>query len=409
MTWLERLPGSQPWRRLFGAYVISTLGDEFTRVALFAKAYAVSGEVLGVAGVALAQAVPALLIAPVAGALADRGSKRGHLVACDLSRCALLVLIAFTSSLPLLLALAPLVSAFSAAFRPVEASLEAEILERADLLQASALRVGARQLLGLVGPAMAGASLGLLSTTGALLLDATTFAASAALLFTLPAGARRAAAPPGASLRAELRGGLRFIASDRALRALFVVTAALLLVMGMQGPLFYGFVVQRLGGGGREYGSLMSGLGAGSLIGALVLARWSSLVERGVGLVVLVLVLDGAALLAFSFATWLTVAVILMAAMGLISAAFAVTSRVLLQGGVPPELRGQVLGWFEGIQGPLMIASLAGSMALVIRWPAASILRGAALAELAIALACLAALRLGAPAPPSPPRGEPAA
>ena len=69
----ERRPGMravlvQPdFRRLWVARTVSQWGDIFSFVALAILIYRLTGSGLGVAGVVVAEIVPVLLIAPIAG------------------------------------------------------------------------------------------------------------------------------------------------------------------------------------------------------------------------------------------------------------------------------------------------------------------------------------------------------
>src|SRR6266540_4109249 len=135
-----KFPISRSWHRLYIAFLISSFGDQFTRVALFAKVYELGGEVSGLTAVVLAQSIPSLIVSPLVGALSDRGRKRDYLLISDLARCILLALIAWCYTLSGLIVLAALVSTFSAMFRPVEASFEADLLTVEDITKANVIR-----------------------------------------------------------------------------------------------------------------------------------------------------------------------------------------------------------------------------------------------------------------------------
>ncbi|WP_437589146.1 MFS transporter [Sorangium sp. So ce1000] len=393
---IPRLPGSPAWRRLYGAFVISAVGDEFSRIALFARTYELGGSVSSLVGIGLAQALPSLVLAPVVGALSDRGHKRDYLVVADAARCVLTAAVALVGTVPQAIFVTALLSAFGAVFRPVEASLESDLLSADDIVKVNPVRVATKQLLMIGGPALVGGSLALMSARTALLIDAASYGLSALLLLQLPRDPGRLRLSGGAALAeglgAQLRDGLRYVGRDGEVRLLFFAYVVLVLLLGTQGPLLFDFVVTALGGGGREFGFLMTGLGVGAVLGSIVLGRWSGLRERGPTVLTAILAIDALALLGFTFARSVVVCSLAMVVMGLISAAFQIIVRSTLQTRPPPELRGRVLGLFDGVQGPLSIASSMALLYLATFWSSAVLLRGAALAELGAALASIALL-----------------
>ncbi len=64
---------AQPnFRRLWTARTVSQWGDIFSFVALAILIYQLTGSGLGVAGVVVAEIIPVLFVAPIAGVVADR-------------------------------------------------------------------------------------------------------------------------------------------------------------------------------------------------------------------------------------------------------------------------------------------------------------------------------------------------
>ncbi len=64
---------AQPgYRRLWAARTISQWGDTFSFVAVALLIYDLTGSGVGVSGLVVAEILPVLLLAPVAGPLVDR-------------------------------------------------------------------------------------------------------------------------------------------------------------------------------------------------------------------------------------------------------------------------------------------------------------------------------------------------
>ena len=396
LNWIRKQLGGTPeWRRLYAAFSVSTLGDEFTRIALLAKVHELGGETSGLASVVLAQALPGFLIAPLAGALSDRGDKRTYLLVADFARVPVIFAIAFATSLTAVVLLAGVLAALTALFRPVEAACEPELIDAADIPRANAIRSGTREMLSIAGPALVGAFLALSTVTGALVFDALTYALSGLVLFGLP---RRvvSSTPPGGTrgLTGELRGGWNYLVGHRGLRILFFSQAALVLVFGCQGPLLFNMVAVELEGDGSSYALLMMALGIGTLIGSWLLRRRSWKREEGLYVLMGILAFDALALFGFTFGKSLFVCCLFMVAMGLMAAAVRIIVRVYLQTEPAAELRGRVLGLFEGIQGPLTALSLLAVIALAEGIRSAEVLRFVAGAELLVAAVSLGLLAL---------------
>lgn len=74
------------YRRLWAARTVSQAGDVVQFTALALLVYRLSGSGLGVSGVVVAEIMPVLLLAPLAGPLVDRLPRVAVLVAADVVR-----------------------------------------------------------------------------------------------------------------------------------------------------------------------------------------------------------------------------------------------------------------------------------------------------------------------------------
>src|SRR5712691_1174858 len=86
---LRTVFANRGYRRLFAAQTISRCGDTVNTVALVVLVFRLTGSGLGVSGVVVAEILPVLLLAPVAGAVIDRLPRIRIMVAADLWRAAL--------------------------------------------------------------------------------------------------------------------------------------------------------------------------------------------------------------------------------------------------------------------------------------------------------------------------------
>jgi len=71
--------------------LVSSFGDTLHYIALVVLVFQLTGQGLAVAGLVAAEVVPVLLLAPVAGVIIDRFSRKAMLIGADLFRAALVL------------------------------------------------------------------------------------------------------------------------------------------------------------------------------------------------------------------------------------------------------------------------------------------------------------------------------
>src|SRR5688500_7966291 len=76
---------------LWLAQLVSTFGDTIHYIALVVLVFDLTGSGVAVATLVAAEVVPVLLLAPVAGVVIDRYSRKGVLIGVDLLRAALVL------------------------------------------------------------------------------------------------------------------------------------------------------------------------------------------------------------------------------------------------------------------------------------------------------------------------------
>ncbi|MFB9556669.1 MFS transporter [Streptomyces roseoviridis] len=195
------------FRRLFTAQVVALLGTGLATVALALLAHDLAGsDATAVLGTALALKMAAYVtVAPLAGALAGRISRRALLVSADLVRACAALALPFVHEVWHVYALIVLLQAASAAFTPVLQATVPDVLpgER-PYTEALSLSRLAHDLESLASPALAALLLIVVPYPWLFTGTATGFLASAALVLSaaLP-GAR----PPARAGRGEEDSG----------------------------------------------------------------------------------------------------------------------------------------------------------------------------------------------------------
>src|ERR1044072_2908627 len=91
-TYRELLKSNKNFRRLWTGQVISELGTWFSFIAELGLVRMFSGSPLATTALLVARLLPFLLVAPIAGVLVDRLSRKRIMIAADLLRALVAVL-----------------------------------------------------------------------------------------------------------------------------------------------------------------------------------------------------------------------------------------------------------------------------------------------------------------------------
>ncbi len=356
------LAGNMGLWRVVGGYALFILTEYSVWIAMLVYAYSRGGATI--AGVvALAQLVPAALLAPVFAALADRRSPVVLLAGGYLVQAAAMgaTAVAIAGGVPLAAYAAAVVASTAVtATRPAQSTLIPSLAATPDQLTAANVVVSWVEAAGI---AVAGSLTGVLiwagGVAGVFAVCAALAAAAALLVFRLHVSAL--AAPPEHALpvMAGLSASVRLAAGQPRLRLMLALLTAEAGVVGALDLLFVILAVTVLGRPQAWAGYLNSVYGVGAILAAAVSVL---LVGRRLGVPILgaALLLSGAlAALAAGLGLAGTVALLTVAGAG--RALLDVASRSLLQRSVPAQSLGQVFGLLEG----LTMAGLALGAVLV--------------------------------------------
>lgn len=185
---LDLLRSRPGFRRLWIGTIVSQLGDWIGWVAVAMVGLSDGGGAWDLALIFAAHHLPAALLSPVAGVVADRLDRRTVLLATSLGLGVLTLGMAAAAAAESLWMLELLLFARSAAvafYAPAERAALPRVVGKDELLLASTLDSTTWSVIYAFGMA-AGGVLSLLGPTTALLIDAGTFALSTIVLFGLP-------------------------------------------------------------------------------------------------------------------------------------------------------------------------------------------------------------------------------
>ncbi len=388
----ELVRDNRAYRRLWAAQAISLTGDWFTLVALAVLVSRDSGgSGLAVSALALAQMLPWVLVGPWSGVLADRFDRKSLLVASDLARVGVVLLLipAAEAGRPsLVLALALLHFALACVFEPARSALVPRLVEPRHLVTATTLSSVTWSVMLAGGGILSGAVLSRVGVRAAFLIDALTFAASAAFILGVRSPPRPAA-DDGERPRVAFREGIHWATAHPGIGA-----AALVKVINGVAAIdtfivLYATRVFVAGEGGAfSVGFLCACFGAGAILGPLVLNCFNDgSVPRMRRLIVVSSCLISAAFFVLGGAGSLLTAGAAILLRGMGGSANWTFSTIILQKGVPDRLLGRLSAL------DLVNANLAG-MVFSLAWGLAIDRAGLRQTVLAAAVASLVPLAL---------------
>jgi MFS family permease len=342
--------GNAALLRVVGAYALFILTEYSVWIAILVYAYGRGGAVI--AGVvALAQLLPAALLAPVFAVFADQRSPVillavGYLLQATAMGATAIAIIAHTPAG--VYAAAVVASTAVTTTRPAQSTLIPSLAVTPNQLTAVNVAVGWAEAAGI---AIAGSLTGVLIWLGGLasvLEVCAAFGLVAALLVVNLRVPALAAPPEQASQHtAGLAAGVRLVLREPRLRLMLALLTAEATVLGALDLLFVILAITVLGRPQAWAGYLNSAFGAGAILagafGVLLVGR-----RLGIPIMAAALLLSGTlAMLAAGLSLGWTVALLIVA--GASHSVLNVASRSLLQRSVPAHLLGRVFGLLEAL------------------------------------------------------------
>ncbi len=343
---LRRALRRRDFRRLFVAQTVSRWGDTFNAVALVIVVFQLTGSGLDVSGVVAMEIAPVLLLGFVAGTVVDRLPRRSVMIAADLGRAAIAGLLALAPEhLWSLYGAAFGLSALTVFFNPAAASALPSLVDEDELVGANAALWSAAVVSQIALAPLAGAVVVWVGPGTAFALNAASFVVSAAVLATLRVPAQRRATADR-SRWSEAVEGIQVIRRSRFLGTLAAVQGLAALSAGATSALLVVLAERHLDVGPAGFGTLLAAIGAGAVLGPIVLQRLVSDVRRPALLFGPYLLRGLVDLVLAAFSSF-TVALGALGAYGIGTSTGNVTYTTALQAATPDRLRGRVFAFYD--------------------------------------------------------------
>ena len=275
-------------RLFFTGQGISLVGTWMQQVAIGWLVYRLTDSALLLGVIGFGGRFPAFLMAPFAGALADRWDRYRMVMAaqiCAMLQAVALAVLVLSGSVAVwhLVLLSVVSGLINGVDVPARQSLLVQLVDGTDdLPNAIALNSSMFNAARLVGPAVAGVLIGLVGEGWVFALNAASYIAvlGALAAVRLPRGAGTATGP----VLRNIQEGFSYAFGFPPIRDLILLLGLVSLVGIPYTVLFPIFARDVLGGGAGTLGLLTSAAGLGALAGALVLASRGGV--RGLGRVI---------------------------------------------------------------------------------------------------------------------------
>jgi MFS family permease len=318
---------NREFRLLWTGMSTSLIGNGMLLVALAWQVYDLSGLPAAMSAVGVALSLPQVVTLLVGGVVSDRFDPRRVMVASDVARGVVMVIMATLSisghlRLWHILALTAVYGAAAGFFGPAFDALVPRLVAEPDLVAANALDQFIRPAgMQIFGPMLGGAVIGLAGAGWAFAADAATFVVSVGCLLAMRPSALAALAvaeEEAGSMWQELREGVAYVRQNVWLWGTFLsATFTYLLFVGPTEVLLPYVVKTELGGSAAALGLVLTSGGLGA-IAAAVSVGWIGLPRR---------------FMTFMYVTW-AFATLAVAGYGLASATWQLAVACVLVNGL---------------------------------------------------------------------------
>jgi MFS family permease len=344
------------YRLFFAGQGLSLIGTWMMTVAQSWLILQLTGDPLLLGVVAAVQWTPVLVLGLFGGLIADALPKRRTMLATQGFAALLsltMAILVFTGAIAVwhVIVIAFLLGIRNAFDLPARQAFAVEMVGRDDVGNAVALNSAMFNGARVIGPAVAGITIGAVGVAAAFFIDAISYLAVIGALLamrepdlhTRPGIGRPTTV--GAALD-HLVEGLSYVRRTKAV-LLSILTVGLVSTFGMNFTVVIPpFVQEVLHGDATTYGFLMAATGVGSITSALTIAFSGRTMPLVIGLGGTIL---GLGLLVLGGTNTFSIALVAMFAAGVGGIAMAATANTLVQLAVPDQLRGRVMSVYTTV------------------------------------------------------------
>lgn len=350
------------FRMLWAATLVSNIGTWMHDIGASWLMTTLSPTPVMVALVQTATTLPIFLLAMPAGALADIVDRRSYLIVVQLWLALVAMLLGFITltgiiSAWTLIALTFAMGIGTAMMMPAWAAITPELVPRNELQSAIALNSLGINMARTMGPALAGIIISFAGTGAVFVLNAFSYFL---VIFALMRWRRKAPISelPSERFFSALRSGFRFARHAPDLQAAIIRGFGFFLFASASWALLPLLVKRLENGGPQTFGILMASIGAGAVIGALLLPKLREKISRDL-LVALATIAYALTMFALAIVEQLIFLCLAMGVSGIAWIAVLSSLQIAAQMALPNWVRSRGLAIFMAI---FMGAMATGSL-----------------------------------------------
>jgi len=385
------------YRLLWYGQVFSSMGTWMDQVTRGWLIYELTNSALHLGLVRGIQAIPFLLLSPIAGSTADRYSRKFQVVGAQFANG---FLYAVTAALIFNALIQPwhvYVTAFLMAcvqvfLQPSRAAMISDSVPAKNLTNAIGLNAVVFNMARSTGPALAGVLISLWGTGFSYAMQAIFFLLATIWTMQMSSARYRSTGAHGLeSFTQSILAGWKFSWRKLEVRSGILVVIVAALFMIPFSTLLPVFARDLLHVDAKGQGLLLTAMGIGALCSSLIIATIGDSMPRGL-LMTAGVALYGVLVVIFSVSPWFSLSLMLMAVIGLCHVSSHALVQTVIQTYSPPEFRGRTMAIFHMTQVLLLLGGLLiGVLSAFVGAPMAA-------AAMSIAgILCMCALYFGVP------------
>jgi len=370
------------YRLLWYGQVFSSMGTWMDQVTRGWLIYDLTNSALQLGLVRGIQAIPFLLLSPIAGSTADRYSRKFQVVSAQFANGFLYAVTAVLIFTALIKPWHVYVTAFLMAcvqvfLQPSRAAMISDSVPAKNLTNAIGLNAVVFNMARSTGPALSGVLISLFGTGFSYAVQAVFFLLATVWTMQMSSARYKAPSARGQGGHEESFGqsiieGWKFSWRKVEVRSGILVVIIAALFMIPFSTLLPVFARDLLHVGARGQGLLLTSMGIGALCSSLIIASIGDRMPRGL-LMVGGVALYGVLVVIFSASPWFPLSMALMAIIGICHVSSHALVQTVIQTYSPPEFRGRTIAIFHMTQVLLLLGGmLIGALSALFGAPLAA-------------------------------------
>lgn len=335
------------FRRLWMGQLVSIFGDFLALFAVLSYAsFKLHATASQVTFISVSFLLPFAFFGPIAGVFVDRWNLKQTMIASDLIRAVLMLMLVFIPNLYGIYAILLALSLVSTFFIPAQSVTLRTLVPRNGLLSANALMQQAMQLVRIVTPAIAGALVGWVGATVCYYIDSVSFLFSVAMVAPLVIRREKIAATVQSkasvsSVVSELGAGAKFIFTHASISFVIISITAGMFAISCFGPLVAVFVRDNLKANELVFGIVNSLVGVGMILCTMMIGKYAKSRAKTQMVIEGLLCIGVSVVLLAAFGN-IPMAAVGMFGVGVGAALIMIPSQTLIQAETPVEMVGRV-------------------------------------------------------------------